>query len=210
VKSIRRLSTLAGTLTLLALSPLASGEMRQIGGAGLTVFRDSEFRGNSASIREDMPNLRSIGMNDRISSFKVAPGERWEVCEHANYQGRCVEVSGEERNLANTGWNDKISSVRRLHGGSSHRPDDDGGYIVLYDEPRYRGRTKNIDGPRSSLKDFNDRARSITVGRGVWEVCEHKNYGGRCVILDRSTSDLDSVGLSRQISSVRPAAAQPR
>lgn len=74
-------------------SPAAFAQPREIGGIGLTVFADRNFRGQSATLRNNTPNLQAIGLNDAVSSLQVAPGEQWEVCEHANYKGRCVVVS---------------------------------------------------------------------------------------------------------------------
>jgi hypothetical protein len=98
---------LVGTRTALVAAGLASclvstasSQERQIGGYGLTVFDDRNFRGRSATLRNDTPNLQAIGLNDRASSLRVGPGEQWEVCEHANYTGRCVVVSGSEADLA--------------------------------------------------------------------------------------------------------------
>ncbi len=68
------------------------------------------------SFREEVPNLRNMGMNDAISSIRLSRGA-WEVCEDAYYRGRCEIVSGDMRNLANTGMNDRISSLRPARGG---------------------------------------------------------------------------------------------
>src|SRR5687768_18103360 len=60
---------------------LFAQQERQFGGVGLTVFADRDFRGRTATIREDMPNLQAIGLNDLVSSLRVGRGEQWEVCE---------------------------------------------------------------------------------------------------------------------------------
>jgi hypothetical protein len=79
------------------ISTLSSAQERQMGGGvGITVFADPNFRGKSATFRQDMPDLRQVGLEKKISSLRVGPGEQWEVCERPNYQGRCVVVSGEE------------------------------------------------------------------------------------------------------------------
>jgi hypothetical protein len=93
-----------GVAVCLSATALFTQE-RQIGGVGLTVFTDRNFRGRSATIRDDMPNLQAIGLNDAVSSLQVGPGEQWEVCEHANYEGRCVVVSGSEFDLRPSKWN---------------------------------------------------------------------------------------------------------
>jgi len=86
------------------------------GRSSITVYRDSDYRGQSMSFRDEVPNLRNVGMNDAISSIRLSRGT-WEVCEDAYYRGRCEIVSGDMRNLANTGMNDRISSLRPARGG---------------------------------------------------------------------------------------------
>lgn len=61
--------------------PVVSSQERQIDGVGVTVFTEPGFRGRSATIRVDTPNLLESGLNDRIVSLRVARGEQWEVCE---------------------------------------------------------------------------------------------------------------------------------
>src|SRR5258705_2395640 len=76
---------------------VSSAQERQMGGVGITIFTDQNFRGKSSTFREDVPDLEPLGLNDKISS--IGRGQQWEVCEHCNYQGRCVVVSGEEPDL---------------------------------------------------------------------------------------------------------------
>jgi hypothetical protein len=80
-------------------------------------------------------------------------------------------------------------------------------YIVLYDQPSYRGNPTNYKGPVPSL---NRRAWSVTIGRGVWELCEGANFTGRCITLDQSVPDLGAQGLRGAVRSVRPVGPQPR
>jgi uncharacterized protein YcfJ len=52
---------------------------------------------------------------------------------------------------------------------------------------------------------FNDRASSVVVERGRWEVCDRARFEGRCVILRHgSYPSLRQVGLNNRISSARP------
>jgi Beta/Gamma crystallin len=57
----------------------SSAQERQMGGVGITVFADSNFRGQGATFRQDVRDLARHDFNDRISSLRVAPGEQWEV-----------------------------------------------------------------------------------------------------------------------------------
>ena len=87
------------------------------GNRSITVYRDANFRGQSMTFREEIPNLRNSGMNDAISSMRLGRGS-WEVCEDANYRGRCQIIDGDVSNLGRTGWNDRISSLRPARRGN--------------------------------------------------------------------------------------------
>src|SRR5215471_1070843 len=115
MRRYRFLSALIGMTIALSSSAGYGQQDRQIGGGvGLTIFADFNFRGRSATMRDDTPDLRTIGMNDAARSLRVGPGEQWEVCEHINYEGRCVVVSGSEADLRRTAWDRRISSARRI------------------------------------------------------------------------------------------------
>jgi hypothetical protein len=186
---------IAGNLKALA-------QERQMGGAGITLFTDQNFRGKSVTYRQDVPDLGPLGFNDDFSSLRVGPGEQWEVCEHANYQGRCVIVSGSESDLRRNSWDDTISSLRRVGGGYVPGPPTGVDvYIVLFDQENYRGRPTNYNGPVSNL---SRRVQSVTIGRGVWELCDDTNFNGSCITLDRSVPDLRSYNMRNRVASVRP------
>src|SRR5438477_59574 len=67
------------------------------------------------------PDLRPAGLENRISSLRVAGGESWEVCEGRNFTGRCDVFSGEDADLRKRGWNDRISSLRPARIGGRDR-----------------------------------------------------------------------------------------
>lgn len=206
------------TLVAVSLSVPGFAQEREIGGVGLTVYSDAEFRGSVVSFRQDEPDLDRVGINDRISSLRVGPGERWEVCEDAFYRGRCVVVGGDERDLLRVSWNDMISSVRRVGGpdappvaGTAPRyvppavPGAEsrrGWYVVVFDQPNYRGRSANY---RGAVPSISRRVRSVTIGRGVWEFCDRANYRGRCKTVNTSVPDVRVLNLRGRIASLRPA-----
>jgi uncharacterized protein YcfJ len=79
--------------------------------------------------------------------------------------------------------------------------------ITLYQGEGFHGRAFTATGDVWNLDrtGFNDRASSIIVERGRWEVCEHARFEGRCVVLRRGNyHDLRDIGLENQISSLRP------
>src|SRR4029453_12692698 len=61
---------------------------RQIGGVGITIHEDVDFKGRNATVREAIPDLTRYGMFLRVSSLAVAPGESREGGEDVNFQGR--------------------------------------------------------------------------------------------------------------------------
>ncbi|MDB5881338.1 MAG: glycine zipper protein [Ramlibacter sp.] len=78
--------------------------------------------------------------------------------------------------------------------------------ITFYEGEGYRGRAFTTDKGLENFAriGFNDRASSVVVDRGRWEVCEDARYRGRCVVLRRGSYDsLAGLGMENRISSVR-------
>lgn len=79
--------------------------------------------------------------------------------------------------------------------------------ITFYEGEGFRGRTFTANRPMGDFvrEGFNDRASSVVVERGRWEVCEDIRFGGRCVVLRQgSYESLRGMGMENRISSVRP------
>jgi hypothetical protein len=187
----------------------------------LTLFSDSNFRGQRVTIDRDAPNLSDFDFNDRASSVVVGSG-RWLLCEHANFGGRCAEFGpGEYRELP--GFNDAISSARQIDRGGrgrwrDHDRDDDrdhdrGGWrggdrggpdVLMFAGPRFEGQPVELSQDMRSLSDvgFNDRATSIIIREGRWEFCEHADFRGECITLGPGRYEmLDR--MNNRISSMR-------
>ena len=88
--------------------------------------------------------------------------------------------------------------------------------VTFYESPGFGGQSFTADRPIHNFDGlgFNDRASSAIVNGGQWEVCEHANFGGQCVVLRPGQYDsLAQIGMNDRISSVRPlggmAHAQP-
>ncbi len=106
---------LAVVLAVSAFSIDASAQRRDRGYSGyngVTVFEDPDFRGDSATFRNEVADLRADGMNDRISSIHVNGNQSWEVCRDINFAGGCRVFTGSVEDLRQEGWNDRISSMR--------------------------------------------------------------------------------------------------
>lgn len=79
--------------------------------------------------------------------------------------------------------------------------------ITFYEAEGFRGRAFKTDKPLRNLEriGFNDRASSVIVDRGSWEVCSDEKFAGRCVLLKRGSYDsLRRMGIDNRISSARP------
>jgi hypothetical protein len=79
--------------------------------------------------------------------------------------------------------------------------------MTLYQRDGLRGRSVTVDAPVPNFNDvgFNDRASSLVVRSGQWQVCSDAYYGGRCVTLvPGDYQSLQSMGLDNAVSSARP------
>lgn len=81
--------------------------------------------------------------------------------------------------------------------------------ITLYESDGFRGRVYSTRQQVSNFETigFNDRASSVIVDRGRWEVCEDARFSGRCMVLNRGSYDsLNAMGMNDRISSARRVA----
>ena len=79
------------------------------------------------------------------------------------------------------------------------------GEITLFEREGFQGRRLTIRGTMSNLDrtDFNDRAESIIVRDGVWEVCSDARFNGQCARMQPGEYPNLRGSLDRSISSVR-------
>ena len=84
--------------------------------------------------------------------------------------------------------------------------------LTLYEGENFHGRSFTANGDVNNLDHtgFNDRASSVIVDRGRWELCEHADFGGRCIVLQKGQyPSLAYAGLNNQVSSMRRVSGQP-
>jgi hypothetical protein len=183
--------------------------------AQIQLFEHDNYGGASIELYDYTPDFASNGMNDRASSV-IVRGSSWQLCEHANFGGRCVTLTpGSYPSLGSMGMNDVASSARPLGGGppSPSRPPiggGAGGRVVLYEGMDFTGRSIGIDQLVSNLDrvGLNDRAVSVVVYDGTWELCEHEDFRGDCMTL--GPGQYPELGrLNRKVSSLRPAGYAP-
>ena len=202
-----RFGSLVWMLALSAIVLTSDTASAQFRGGGIVVFTDSDFQGESASFRDDTPDLVGYGLNDKISSIRIAPGEVWEVCQDIDYANRCQVINRSVTNLRSIGWDDRISSLRRVRGrfdrGRSQEPV---GGIMVFTDRDFRGESTSFREDAADLVAYglNDKVSSIRLSPGeTWEVCQDINFANRCQIITRSIPDLRSIGWDNRISSLR-------
>lgn len=186
------------------------------GSVGITVFTGSDFRGKSATFQRNMPVLRTVNLNDRIASLRIAPGEQWEVCQDDNYRGRCIVISGDASDLRRNAWANTISSMRRIRSAAGvipapiPTPSTRDWHVLLFDRSNYRGSAVNFRASVANLSPARPVTHSVTVGKGVWELCDGPNFTGRCLTLVRSTPNLGGTRQGFRVRSLRPVVRQSR
>ena len=78
--------------------------------------------------------------------------------------------------------------------------------LTLYSDGDFQGRPLNvvIDLKQLGSLNFNDRASSLVVEKGVWIVCTDEDFAGNCVTLEPGRyGSLRELGLDDTITSVR-------
>ena len=180
--------------------------------AAITLFGHDGFHGPRVTLTQPAPDFREFNFNDRASSV-IVEGEPWEVCQDVGFRSRCaILVPGSYPNLAAVGLGDLLSSARPAHREPPPPPPPvmvpppQNADIVFYEHPGFHGRSLGASGEIDNLTQygFNDRATSVMVLEGRWEVCEHADFGGRCMILRPGQyPDLRAMGMNDMISSVR-------
>ena len=175
--------------------------------AQITLYGQEGLRGRAFTFEGPVENLQGSRMNERASSVTVRDGS-WQLCSEAWYRGACVTLGpGDYPSLRTIGLDNRVSSVREIgwNGGDGR---SGGPSIVLYDQPSFLGRTVRVEGVVDSLEQFNDRARSMIIYSGEWELCQHDRFRGDCMVF-REGQHANLGPLSGDVSSLRPLSAPP-
>ena len=179
---------------------------------GVTLYRDSDFRGSSETFRHDMPHLgNSYVGNDTASSVEVERGCRVRLFADIEFEGAYIELDHPEADLRGTRLgNDRVSSLQVRCG----RDGDwgDGGYrrppATLYRDRDFYGDSEAFYEDVPDLRQTrlgNDAAASIEVARGCRvRLYEDAGYRGDSVELNGDVDDLDRTPVgNRRVSSIR-------
>jgi len=152
--------------------------------AEITLYEHENFGGAQVTLRGYTPNLGSTGFNDRASSIVVRSG-RWEVCTDNDFSGTCSVFERGEYRRVGPNLNDRISSAREVGSNNDNRGSYNNygrGAIALFENEGFGGQSAELQGdtPELGSAGFNDRAESVIVRQGVWQLCANNDFGGTC------------------------------
>ena len=190
-----------------ALGVIGSVLMSAAGAAEMTLYEHAGFNGGQLTLRGYTANIASTGFNDRASSIVVSSG-RWEVCTDADFKGYCATLTRGEYPTIDKRLSDRISSARETgsygdNRGAYNIPER--GSIELFGQPDFRGRTMRLEQDATTLQGtgFDDRASSVIVTAGTWQLCSDNGFAGNCrTFTPGRYADL-GYGMVKEISSAR-------
>ncbi len=199
------MKTLIAVVSLLTLTLSSATVVSAQNDEYVVLFTQPTYRGTPKNFNGPTPSVSRDRTYRRVGSVTIGRGI-WELCEGENYTGRCVTLDQSVPDFSVY----NLRSVRSLRPARRVTPVRDW-YIVLFDQPTYRGTPKNFNASTSDVDvSWNRRARSVTVGRGVWELCNGPNFTGRCLTVSQSVPDLLTLGFRGRVRSLRPVPRQPR
>jgi hypothetical protein len=183
--------------------------------ADITVYNRDNFAGPAMTLSGEYSNLRGTGFYDSISSIDVHSG-RWEFCSLPEHRGDCrVLEAGRYASLPQA-LNHRIESVRPLdrvayeprayeEGRYAYRRGPVSGAVELYAAPGFRGPSISLDRDAWNLerRGFGERASSVIVHEGRWELCTDRGFDGRCRVFGPGEYPRLGRGLDDQVSSLR-------
>lgn len=152
--------------------------------AEMTLFKNPNFDGRQVTLRGYTANLANIGFHDQASSIVVSSG-RWEVCTQPDFKGDCVTLNRGEYPVLDQRLNHRIESAREVGSFAEEKGPYSRygrGSIELFGQPGFAGRTMTLDRDAPTLEGsgFNDRASSMVVTEGTWQLCSDEGYAGTC------------------------------
>jgi hypothetical protein len=163
------------------------------------------FRGSPVLYEGAVANLDTL--NRRVQSVVIGEGI-WELCEGLSFTGYCIILAESVPDLHQYGMHNRIKSVRPISNFPFEPQVKSDFHIVVFDNMMYRGNSKDYEEAEYNLYEFNKRTQSVKIEKGVWELCEGKHFGGRCITVDKNVPDLKIYNMLNSISSLRPVKPQ--
>jgi len=175
--------------------------------AELTLYEEPGFGGAQLMLRGYAPNVSNYGMGNGVQSLVVHSG-RWQVCNEPDFRGQCMELAPGQYGGLDGNFNRRVASAREVASNGRNT----GGYrnygrgiIKFFSRPTFGGRSLDLQEDTANFveRGYNDRAASIIVSEGTWELCTDANYSGNCRLYGPGRYADLGWGMSGQVSSAR-------
>jgi len=195
-------------LVLFSLAPQAAADYD----AGVTLYEDDDFRGDSESFYEDVPYLKDTRFGqDRASSVRVASGCTVFLYSDAGFRGRSTTLTHDAYDLRSTQvGNDSISSLKiRCRRASRDRIDwSQRRGAALYSDADFDGRREIFYDHDQDLRNNrirNDAASSVRVAPGCrLTLYSEKDFRGRTTTIESDVGRLSHLSIGNDsVSSLR-------
>lgn len=209
------------TAAALAAGAANAGEIR--------IWKQPNYSGDVLTLRDDRPTLSRDGFKNQVSSIVIHSG-RWELCSQPDFKGDCVVMGPGEYPKLDQQLTNRLESIRevtpRYADNDRYRGRDrddrppppryredryaysydsgylDSGAIELFAGIDFRGRSRHFDGDAPTLYGFDQRASSMVINEGRWQLCTEPGFEGYCRVFERGR--YPHLGrLNNQIGSVR-------
>ena len=187
----------------------AAAAALSVAAAEITFYEYPGFAGPSMTLRGYTANFADVGFNDRASSVVVRSGT-WQVCTDAEFKGACATLARGEYRTLDGRFDGRISSARDVGsyvGETGNYSAHGRGRIELFEGAAFRGRSILLDRDTGNFAaiGFNDRAGSMIVHEGTWELCVNAEYRGSCRTYGSGRYADLGPGMTNQASSARIA-----
>lgn len=175
--------------------------------AEMTLYLQPNFTGRQVTLRGHTADLANIGFQDQVSSLVVHSG-RWELCTQPDFKGDCATLGPGEYRTLDPRLNHRIESAREV-GTYREQTGSYSGYgrgsLELFGQPGMRGKSMKLDRDAPTLEGsgFNDRASSLIVTEGTWQLCSDAGYAGNCRIYTPGEYADLGYGMVKEVSSAR-------
>uniref|UniRef100_A0A8C5LHG2 Beta/gamma crystallin 'Greek key' domain-containing protein n=1 Tax=Leptobrachium leishanense TaxID=445787 RepID=A0A8C5LHG2_9ANUR len=152
--------------------------------SSLQLFAENDLKGESVTLRGDIPKLSGLGFRKKAMSLRVS-GHPWVVFTEDNYVGDFRCYKGE--NLSIPGYEKKICSVRVIKRGL------DKPQLVIYEDTYYGGQALTLSGPVESFESsgFQGKGLSEIAVKGAWIIYEENKFRGRSRIVIAGDQNYD-------------------
>lgn len=191
-----------------ALAVVAAASSMTATAGEISLFEGPGFGGRQVTLRGPAESVSGIGFNDRTSSIVVRSG-RWEVCSDDGFRGQCAVFEPGQYPRLDGRFDKQVSSAREVASRGTGQPDVATagiGSVDLYGQPGFQGKTLRLerDANNFSAYRYNDRASSVIVQGGTWELCTDADFGGTCRTFAPGRYPSLGYGMTKAISSARP------